>query len=50
MSLKIKHICVSYGPHAIISDLTETFPTGKVTAVIGCNGAGKSTLFRGMAG
>jgi iron complex transport system ATP-binding protein len=50
VSLLTKNLGVSYGAVPIIQDFTEEFPTGQVTALIGCNGAGKSTLFKSMAG
>lgn len=40
----------SYGGHRAVDDVTVTFPTGTVTALLGLNGAGKTTLLRLLAG
>ncbi|WP_371225800.1 ABC transporter ATP-binding protein [Roseovarius sp. 2305UL8-3] len=50
MSLSIHDFSVSYGPTQILSGITDIWPAGQVTALIGCNGAGKTTLLKAMAG
>ncbi|WP_406649619.1 ABC transporter ATP-binding protein [Aliisedimentitalea scapharcae] len=50
MTLKITNLTVAYGQTTIIHALDDLWPTGQITALIGCNGAGKSTLLQALAG
>ena len=51
MSLAIgaRGITVTYGDHAVLTDLSVDFPEGRITTIIGPNGCGKSTLLRAVA-
>ena len=51
MSLAIgaRGLTVTYGDHAVITDLSVDFPEGRITTIIGPNGCGKSTLLRAVA-
>lgn len=49
-ALAVTDIHMSYGKHAVISDLSLSLAHGSVTALVGENGAGKSTLLKGLAG
>ncbi len=46
--LKIEHISVTMGDHAILSDVSLHAHCGELTVLIGRNGAGKSTLIRAI--
>ena len=48
--LALDDFAVAYGPAPVIRSLSDLWPAGQVTALIGCNGAGKSTLLKAMAG
>ena len=48
--VELKHLSAGYGEKIIICDVSLTFPSGTVTAVIGPNGCGKSTLLKAIAG
>ena len=50
MSLQIENLTVAYGKTPVIRSLSDQWPEGCVTALIGCNGAGKSTLLQALAG
>lgn len=50
MIFEIEDFCVSYGATPVIRSLSDHWPKGEVTALIGCNGAGKSTLLKAVAG
>ncbi len=50
VSLFIHDFSVSYGRNRILNGITDSWPAGQVTALIGCNGAGKTTLLKAMAG
>jgi Cu-processing system ATP-binding protein len=39
-----------YGRHQVLTDLTATVPSGKVTALVGPNGSGKTTLIKLLLG
>nr|WP_317617341.1 ATP-binding cassette domain-containing protein [Streptomyces sp. San01] len=48
--LEARHLTVTYGGYAALSDVSLRAEPGSVTAVVGPNGAGKSTLFHCLAG
>lgn len=48
--LSVSGLAAGYGGAPVISDITLTVPTGRVTLVIGPNGSGKSTLAKCLAG
>jgi iron complex transport system ATP-binding protein len=48
-SLEAQHLSLGYGPVAVVSDLSLTVPSGRVTTIVGANACGKSTLLRGLA-
>ena len=50
MNFRLEHVGVTYGAHAVLSDVTAVFGTGRMSAIAGPNGAGKSTLLSIMAG
>ncbi|MCH5217166.1 MAG: ABC transporter ATP-binding protein [Muribaculaceae bacterium] len=49
-AIEIKDLAIGYRGKAILSDLSLSLQTGKVTAMIGRNGVGKSTLIKTMTG
>lgn len=50
MKISLNDLTVSPGKKPLITDLTLTFPAGKITVITGNNGCGKSTLLRTAAG
>lgn len=48
-AIEAHNLKIAYGDRAIVSDLSITLETGKVTALIGPNGSGKSTILRTLA-
>lgn len=50
MSFSIEDLNVSYGVTPVIHSLSDAWPDGQITALIGCNGVGKSTFLKALAG
>lgn len=50
MQLRAENLCLSYGRHRVIDNLTLTIDPHQITVVIGPNGCGKSTLLAALAG
>ena len=48
--IECTHISVGYGKKEILSDVSFTAETGKITILLGRNGCGKSTLLRAVSG
>ena len=46
MYFGFERITVSYGKHAVLSDVTLEVPRGSITVLIGRNGCGKSSLLK----
>lgn len=44
VSVELSGVTKTYGPVRALAGVTVSFPSGKVTAVLGANGSGKSTL------
>lgn len=42
-SIKVEHLCKSYGEHQVVKDIHFTVQKGEIFAFLGPNGAGKST-------
>lgn len=47
--LAVESLTAGYGDHPILTDLTLTFPTGSITAIVGANACGKSTFLRALS-
>lgn len=47
--LMADEITSGYGERLILSDLSLTFPTGRITVIVGANACGKSTLLRSLS-
>ena len=50
MSVIASNLTKSYGGRLVLNNFSHTFPSGKVTAVIGQSGCGKSTLLSLLMG
>ncbi len=48
--LGVRFLTVQIGARTILSDMTMSFPKGRLSVIIGPNGAGKSTLLRVLSG
>ena len=48
--LELRNITAGYGATMILRNISQDFPKGTVTAVLGPNGCGKSTLLKAAAG
>lgn len=48
--LQVRNLCVSYGQHSILRDVSLSVPQGKTLVVLGESGCGKTTLLRAIAG
>jgi phospholipid/cholesterol/gamma-HCH transport system ATP-binding protein len=48
--VQIDHVTFGYDQRVILSDVTLTFPRGKVIAIMGGSGCGKTTLLRLIGG
>lgn len=49
-SLQTKQLCVSFGQHAVLNNISLSLVQGEKHALIGPNGAGKTTLINTLAG
>lgn len=50
MQLRAENLCLSYGKHQVINNLSLEIDTNQITVIIGPNGCGKSTLLSALAG
>lgn len=48
--ISVKNLSVHYEQKTALRDVSLTFPTGKITGLIGTNGAGKSSLLKACVG
>lgn len=44
--IELKELCFSYGSKPVLKDVSASFESGKLCAVVGPNGCGKTTLIR----
>lgn len=49
-TVEINNLCVGYGSQPIVSGITASLNSGKLTCLLGNNGIGKSTLLRTLSG
>ncbi|MFN3825918.1 MAG: metal ABC transporter ATP-binding protein [Pseudorhodobacter sp.] len=49
-ALEISGLTLSYDGARVVEDVSASFPTGALTAIVGPNGAGKSSLLKGALG
>jgi sulfate/thiosulfate transport system ATP-binding protein len=50
MSIEVRNLIKRFGPFTALDDVSLTFPTGELTALLGPSGCGKTTLLRIIAG
>lgn len=50
IEIEMKHICKRFGDTVALNDVSISFKSGCVNAIIGKNGSGKSTLIKILAG
>ncbi len=48
--LEVKKLCVTYGQHRALEDVSVRVEPGEIAVILGANGAGKSTLLRAIGG
>jgi branched-chain amino acid transport system ATP-binding protein len=48
--LRLEHVCVAYGKHEALHDVSLEIEAGRTTVILGANGAGKTTLLKAVAG
>lgn len=48
--IEVSHLCAGYSGKDVLHDVSLSFPTGQLTAVVGPNGCGKSTLLKAVCG
>ncbi|CAN5186338.1 ABC transporter ATP-binding protein [soil metagenome] len=48
-TLDVDQVTLGYGDRAVVTDLSLSVPTGRITVIVGANASGKSTLLRAMA-
>jgi manganese/zinc/iron transport system ATP- binding protein len=49
-ALEVRHLTVSYRAAPVLWEVSCSFPTGRLSAIVGPNGAGKSTLLKAALG
>ena len=50
MSIEVRHLTKRFGAFTALDDVSLSFPTGELTALLGPSGCGKTTLLRIIAG
>jgi sulfate transport system ATP-binding protein len=50
MSIEVRNVTKRFGQFTALEDVTLSFPTGELTALLGPSGCGKTTLLRIIAG
>lgn len=48
--MELKHVFKSYGDQVVLSDVSLTFPEGRISCLFGPSGRGKTTVLRLLAG
>lgn len=48
--IELKNLCLAYGSHLVVDELTVTWTVPGIHGIAGLNGAGKTTLFNAVAG
>ena len=48
--ISVKNLAVSYGPNAVLRNVSLTLDPGEIVTIVGPNGSGKTSLFRGIIG
>ena len=48
--VQLQHVTMAFGSRRVFSDLSCTFPAGRISVVLGGSGSGKSTLLRLIGG
>lgn len=48
--IELRNLCLGYGEHVVLKDVSDIFPGGKISVILGGSGCGKSTLLRHILG
>ncbi|MCV2876501.1 metal ABC transporter ATP-binding protein [Rhodobacteraceae bacterium XHP0102] len=48
--LSVDHLCVRYGAHEVLHDVSLSVERGEIVTIVGPNGSGKTTLLRAIVG
>lgn len=48
-TLAVHHLCMGYGKHIVLPDISLSFEKPEIVSIVGANGSGKSTLLRALA-
>ena len=44
--IQFEHVDFGYGKDMVLHDVSASFPSGSMTAIVGPSGSGKSTMLR----
>lgn len=48
--IELRNLCLGYGDNVVLENVSDVFPGGKISVILGGSGCGKSTLLRHILG